>query len=301
MKSAFIAIIFVFLSIVSYSQSENKVTICITGDLLLDRGVRQRIGFKGVTALFVNVKPLFQRCDFVIANLECPVTEINAPLTKKYVFRGDPIWLPEIRKAGITHLCLANNHTIDQGIEGLENTFKNLQNNQLIGIGYGTNQQSACEPVIIEKNQIRIAIFSSVLIPIEGYTTTNNKPSICQDNIEILTEKIKLYKQANNGTKILVILHWGNEYHTTPTAFQIQQAKALIDAGANCIFGHHPHVIQNDMLYCGKPIFFSLGNFIFDQESEGLIVELVISKQKLEVTKYPIFIKGCVPKIDFSD
>ncbi|MDR0815312.1 MAG: CapA family protein, partial [Bacteroidales bacterium] len=109
------------------SCADHELTICFTGDVLLDRGVREQIDRRGIDALFADVAPLWANYDAVVVNLECPVTTRQAPVNKQYIFRGEPEWLPALRKAGITHAVLANNHTYDQGRGGLEDTYHNLK------------------------------------------------------------------------------------------------------------------------------------------------------------------------------
>ena len=106
-------------------EVDDTLRIVITGDLLLDRGVRQKIDMVGVDALFSpTIDSLFHSSNYVIANLECPVTKIRERVFKRFIFRGEPEWLPTLRRHGITHLNLANNHSIDQGRRGLLDTTR---------------------------------------------------------------------------------------------------------------------------------------------------------------------------------
>lgn len=279
-------------------KSDSSLKIYFVGDLLLDRGVREQIDKIGVAALFDNVKPHFGKADFVVANLECPVTKIYAPVNKKYIFRAEPKWLPAIRKSGITHLVMANNHTYDQGRKGINETYNNLINNQLIPIGYGINQDNACKPVIIEKKGMKVALFSSVLLTLENWAYLPDSAGICQATVEDLKNKIREFKKTNNDYKIVVFLHWGAEFQETPLPEQRHQAEELVDAGADAIIGCHPHAIQPHSIYKGKPIFYSLGNFVFDQQhvgAKGLMVELIFSNNADTFAIQPILIKNCIP------
>ena len=111
-----------------YAQAvrDRQVTIIFTGDILLDRGVRKVIEKHGADHLFSKaVDSVFHASDMVVGNLECPATKIKAPVQKQFIFRAEPEWLRVLRSHGITHLNLANNHTIDQGREGLMDTRRN--------------------------------------------------------------------------------------------------------------------------------------------------------------------------------
>ena len=107
------------------------VKLLFVGDLLLDRGVRERIDYAGVESLFSNsVDSIFSNNDIVVANLECPATTIEEPIYKKYIFRAEPEWLGNLKAHGVTHLNLANNHSMDQGRDGLVDTDKNIKEYQ---------------------------------------------------------------------------------------------------------------------------------------------------------------------------
>lgn len=99
----------------------------MTGDILLDRGVRKVVEKQGVDQLFsAAIDSVLQASDVVVGNLECPATKIKAPVFKKYIFRAEPEWLATMQRHGFTHLNLANNHSIDQGREGLLDTYQNI-------------------------------------------------------------------------------------------------------------------------------------------------------------------------------
>ena len=296
---SFLIVLFILPECGQKPEHSGSLKICFVGDLLLDRGVRNQINKRGVAALFNKVKPLFVKADAVVANLECPVTKVLSPVNKKYIFRAEPEWLKEVKNCGITHLVMANNHTYDQGRNGIKETYTNLIENNLIPIGYGTNQNDACKPILIEKEGIKVAIFSSVLLTLENWAYLPDSVGICQATIEDLKSKIREFKTINNDYKVIVFLHWGAEFQETPLPEQRQQAEELIDAGADGIIGCHPHVIQPKQVYKGKPIFYSIGNFVFDQKYEaatkGLMVELTFSNSKGTFSVQPISIQNCIP------
>ena len=125
----------------------DTLSVVFTGDVLLDRGVREFIGHKGVDALFSpSVDSLFHASDIVVANLECPVAKIKAPVQKIYIFRGEPEWLPALRRHGITHLNLANNHSIDQGREGLADTWQQVRQAGMVPVGAAPTMAEAAVP-----------------------------------------------------------------------------------------------------------------------------------------------------------
>ena len=126
-------IIFTMLSLLSCgggnnNNDNNSISIVFTGDVLLDRGIKPIIEKHGATHLFKGVAPYFNSADFVVVNLECPITDTASPVNKKYIFRAPSHCADGLKLAGITHCALANNHTMDQGRAGLESTVRHLHN-----------------------------------------------------------------------------------------------------------------------------------------------------------------------------
>ncbi|HEY4832001.1 MAG TPA: CapA family protein [Waddliaceae bacterium] len=247
--------------IISFFRCSNKgksLKILFAGDLMLDRGTKSTIKRNGPAFLFGNIKPFLSNVDFSIANLECVIAETSLkPLAKRFVFLGNPEWLSAIHDNGITHLNLANNHSFDYGEEGLRQTVSNLNKYGIQPIGFNAKNSPGCLPTIIEKNEIHLAIFSSCFL--EQQDTL-----ICNESASVLSGKIRAFKKIHPDYLVFVCLHWGIELKSTPTPEQIEQAHLIINAGADAIIGHHPHVVQTIEHYNGKYIFYSIGNFIFD-------------------------------------
>ena len=121
-----------------YLAEEDTLTIAFTGDILLDRGVRKCIEKNGTDAIFsASIDSLFRTCKLVVGNLECPATKIQQRVYKRFMFRAEPEWLQTLKKHGITHLNLANNHSIDQGREGLLDTKRNIEQAGMVAVGAG--------------------------------------------------------------------------------------------------------------------------------------------------------------------
>jgi len=284
------------------SCAEDELNICFTGDLLLDRGVREQIEKRGIDKLFENVSPLFSTYDAVVVNLECPVTERNTPINKRYIFRAEPEYLPSLKKSGITHAALANNHTNDQNRDGIEDTYNHLKTNGIVPIGAGANETEACRPVFINKGKVKVALFNSVLIPLENWVYLSDVYGVCQASPDELCEKIHNLRTVEKDCYVVVVLHWGAEYAVAPLPEQRYAAHKMVDAGADAIIGHHPHVVQPIEMYNGKYIFYSLGNFIFDSKRKiantGILASLSFSKTGIKGKQYDYEIKRCVPIVE---
>ena len=246
---------------------------------MLDRGTRSTINKNGPAFLFGNIKPFLHTVDFSIANLECVVADTSLnPINKRFVFRGNPEWLSTIRDNGITHLTLANNHSFDYGEEGFRQTVSNLTRYGIQPIGFNAKKSPGCSPAIIEKNETHIALFSSCFL--EQQDTL-----ICNENASVLSDKIRAFKKIHPDYLVFVCLHWGIELKSTPTPEQVEQAHLIINAGADAIIGHHPHVVQTIEHYNGKYIFYSIGNFIFDNNyppcNTGIFAIFSLSKNEI--------------------
>ena len=278
----------------------DTLTITFTGDLLLDRGVRQRIEHRGVDHLFSPfVDSVFQSSDLVVANLECPATKIVQPNFKRFIFRAEPEWLQTLKAHGITHLNLANNHSIDQGRAGLADTKKNIEQAGMIPVGAGENMQEAVQPVLLASSPRNVYLLSSLRMPLENFSYLPDKPCVSQESIDSLTTRVKTLRDHDPQCYIIVSLHWGGEHTLKPIPSQRQQAHDIIDAGADALICHHTHTLQTIEEYQGKPIYYSIGNFIFDQKkpinSRACMVKVSITKESSHFETIPIMIRNSVP------
>lgn len=283
-------------------RQDDTLRIVITGDLLLDRGVRKKIETAGVDALFTPaVDSVFHSSDFVIANLECPVTKVRERVYKRFIFRGEPEWLPALRRHGITHLNLANNHSIDQGRNGLVDTQEQIEKAGMIPVGAGRNMEEAAAPLLISTVPRRIWLVPSLRLPLENFPYLPQKPCVSQESMDSLTVRVARLRAADARCYILILLHWGWEHHLKATPQQREDARRLVDAGADAVIGHHSHTLQTVETYRGKPIYYGIGNFIFDQRkpvnTQACIVKLTITQKDSKATALPIEIRNCVPHL----
>ena len=298
-------IMIIMLSAVCSVQAADSLTVVFTGDILLDRGVRLRIKNLGADALFSpSVDSLFSQADYVVGNLECPATEVNEPVFKRFVFRAEPEWLNVLKHHGITHLNLANNHSIDQGRRGLVSTIDAVRSAGIIPFGAGTNMVEAAEAVLIAREPREVFLLPSLRLPLENMAYLSDKPCVSQESFDDILARIRLLREQHPDAVIIVTLHWGVEHTLQPTIQQRLEAHQIIDAGADAIIGHHTHTLQTVKQYKGRPIYYSLGNFIFDQQkpinTRAAVVKIIIKRQGLEFQALPVDITGCVPIIKTS-
>ena len=278
----------------------DSVSVTITGDILLDRGVRKVIEQKGMDAVFSPfVDSVFQSSDIVIGNLECPTTKIKEPSFKQFIFRAEPEWLFTLKQHGITHLNLANNHSVDQGRAGLVDTRENVVSAGMIPIGAGRTMEEAARPVLLTSSPRKVYVLASLQLALENFAYLSEKPSVSQEDFDTLVERVRHLRSSEPDSYIIVTLHWGGEHTLQPVTIQRVRAHQLIDAGADALIGHHTHTLQTIEEYKGKPIYYSIGNFIFDQRkpvnSKACMVKLTITKESSHVETIPVEIIKCVP------
>ena len=278
----------------------DSVSVTITGDILLDRGVRKVIEQKGTDAVFSPfVDSVFQSSDIVIGNLECPATKIKEPSFKQFIFRAEPEWLFTLKRHGITHLNLANNHSVDQGRAGLVDTRENVVSAGMIPIGAGRTMEEAARPVLLTSSPRKVYVLASLQLALENFAYLSEKPSVSQEDFDTLVERVRHLRSSDPDSYIIVTLHWGGEHTLQPVTIQRVRAHQLIDAGADALIGHHTHTLQTIEEYKGKPIYYSIGNFIFDQRkpvnSKACMVKLTITKESSHVETIPVEIIKCVP------
>ena len=290
------------VSIVVSVCHADTLNIVFTGDILLDRGVRRVIDKHGVDHLFTEgVDSVFRSAQVVVGNLECPATKIQSPVQKLYIFRGEPEWVETLKKHGITHLNLANNHSIDQGREGLMDTRQNIIDAGMTPIGAGANMTEAAEPILLSKTPRNVWLVPSLRLALENYAYLPDKPCVSQEPMDSLLNRVHRLRKADSTAVIIVSLHWGGEHTMHPVKSQRWDARQIIRAGADVLVCHHTHTLQDVEDINGHSVFYSIGNFIFDQSkpenTKACIVRLKITGKTVTTEAIPIEIKNCVPQI----
>ncbi len=244
---------------------EPKGTIVIhgTGDVSLDPSYLPVFASRGYGWAWSGLGGLFRRDDLTVINHECPSTDIVDPIPKEFNFRCDPDALPAALAAGVDVGNLANNHGYDQGPRGLLDSIKNLREAGISPVGAGRNELAAERPALFELHGWIVAVvgFGEVLDPL-NQTAGPHKPGTATGHS--LKLKLRAIRAADEVADIVVVaIHWGVELDTAPRDYQVREGHAMIDAGADVIFGHHSHRLQPMSRYHGRPIFWGLGNFVW--------------------------------------
>jgi poly-gamma-glutamate capsule biosynthesis protein CapA/YwtB (metallophosphatase superfamily) len=258
------------------SGGEPTVTLSFAGDTMMSGHVETRLRENGFDFPFVHVTSLFQQDDFTVANLETPVTTRGTPAAKTFVYKSPPEAVPAMKAAGIDLVNLANNHSMDQGVQGLLDTFRVLDENGIAYVGAGADAARAYAPVFVERNGITIAFFGfSRVVPEVSWYAGKNKPGLAVSYDP--TRAVEAIRTARpEADLVVVIAHWGKEKVDVPVDHQKELARAYIDAGADLVVGGHPHVLQGFESYRDKWIAYSLGNFIFTRAAEPKTWETMV-------------------------
>ena len=291
-----------FFILCSLFMRAQAITVVLTGDILLDRGVRRVIERHGADHLFSQgVDSVFRAAQVVVGNLECPATRIKAPVFKQFIFRAEPEWLDVLQRHGITHLNLANNHAIDQGRDGLMDTRRNIIKAGMVPIGADSCMSAAAQPVLLATEPRKVWLVPSLRLALENFAYLPDKPCVSQEPMDTLLARVHRLKQADSTAIVIVSLHWGGEHTMQPVPRQRMEAHQLMMAEADVLVCHHTHTLQTIEDFRGKRIYYSIGNFIFDQSksmnSRACMVKLVIDRDSFTVETIPVDIRGCVPYI----
>ncbi len=252
---------------------EKPVTITFAGDVMMDWSVKQTVKEHGPIHPFTEVTELVGSADYAVANLETAVTWSNDKYPKKYNFKSTPEALGGLQQAGFDLVSLANNHTMDYGTSGLLDTMDFIRSAKLDYFGAGANSKEAYQAhsVYIKGLNIKFLGFSRIL-PAGDWFAGKTKPGIASAyDLERVLSAVK--RESRNADYLFVYIHWGYERNDFPASYQQDAARRLIEAGADGIIGSHPHVLQGFEYYQGKPIAYSLGNFLFPDYVSGKTAE----------------------------
>ena len=252
-----------------------EIIINAVGDIMLAGTWAPLLRRKGYDYPFNGVKKELAAGDINLANLESPIATSGQEYTeKKYRFRAEPPVAEAIRAAGFNLVTLANNHSMDFGGEALAETLRHLSNNGVAWIGAGINLSEARKMALYTIKGKRIAFLAfSLTQPVEFFAG-QNRPGIAPGYEKLVTADITSARSL--ADYVIVSFHWGKESSGTVHLYQRNAAHKAIEAGADVIIGHHPHVLQGAERYKNGIIFYSLGNFTFASKSRTADVSAII-------------------------
>ena len=223
---------------------------------------------------------LFAQADVRLLNLECVVATTGKAVPKHYTFRAHPRVLQTLKRH-VDGVTLANNHSGDYGRAAFAEMLTLLSSHQIAQTGGGMNLREAHTPWMVEKNGLRIAILSYNEFMPRSYEADSHAPGVAWSEDEQVVDDIRRARSIHRADVVLPFMHWGWENEPTANPRQRALAKKMIEAGADAVVGGHPHVTQDIELYQGKPIIYSVGNFVMKetdnpQQRAGWVLRLNI-------------------------
>lgn len=261
----------------TFKHDPNTIRITAVGDIMLGGTSEPVLEEMGYDYAFSKIKHLLNDSDIVIGNLEGPLTNSDTPfIEKEYVFKSPPEKAaPALKNAGFTLLNLANNHSMDYGIEGINDTIRALRANNVNTIGTGANLQKARQGKVFQIKNKQVGFLSYSLTFPEEFWATDSSPGTAFGHEDQIREDVRRLKKK--ADIVVVSFHWGQEKMTETRDYQPLLAHAAIDEGAALIIGHHPHVLQAIEQYREGIILYSLGNFTFGSYSPHAATSVVAS------------------------
>ncbi len=287
---------------------EPRLTLAAAGDVIFDRGVKTVCRRLGRDWPLGAVAPILSRADVSFVNLETSLARGGQPIPGKGIwFRSDPEFASELKKAGVDVVTLANNHVLDYDEPALVETLAALRESSVAVCGGGLNIDEARTPAVISAGGVSIAflgyseladIFWTYSYP-RSFRAQKARPGVAPMDEKMIVQDIR--KARALADHVVVSFHWGEEYVRTPNPKQVGLAHIAIDAGASVVLGHHPHVLQPVEVYEGGVIFYSLGNFVFDQKKpdtvESMIARVSFSPREIVSAEIlPVKIEECRPR-----
>ncbi|HEV2355931.1 MAG TPA: CapA family protein [Puia sp.] len=243
--------------------SNEPITLAFTGDIMMGGSAAHKLKTEGPDSFFTHTAPLLKEADIAMGNLEGPLGVGGEKFPhKKYNFLVDPSAATGLAHAGFKLLTLANNHTMDFGTEALQSTLAALDAQGLQHCGAGMNDAEARKPAWFEVKDHKVAVLAYSLTYPTEYWAQENRPGCAAASGPDMREDIQ--KARSLGADIVIVCcHWGQEKHTRLRGYQPTLAHLAIDAGADAVVCHHPHIWQQLEVYKGKPIAYAIGKFAF--------------------------------------
>ncbi|MGN1202245.1 MAG: CapA family protein, partial [Eubacterium sp.] len=271
----------------------NKTTIGFSGDVSFSAFFKDV--YKKEDLLSPEIHKFFEGNDANIINQESPITECRITRKKRLSHRTDVDVIPKFYQKTIPNVIvsLANNHMLDYGRIGVIDSCENLEKYNCPYIGIGRNRLEASRYIIVGED-VKVGV---IAIEYKRFKPHGGKwaAPFYEGNMGALANRITTMKQDEKVDWVVVVYHGGEEFLNFPLPFNKKLVHRIADLGADAVVAHHPHVVQGYEYYKGKPIFYSLGNFIFDttyqraQEgtTEGMLVKLNFTKDEITWDNLP--------------
>jgi poly-gamma-glutamate capsule biosynthesis protein CapA/YwtB (metallophosphatase superfamily) len=281
------------------ASAEPPYTLIGVGDIMLGGRAKRVIAENGGDYPFAAVRPLLRRAAFVLGNLEGPLARKARRRPRTFSYRVNPELAPALTRAGIRVVTLANNHLLDCGRGGVRESLHALAQAGIAPLGAGRNETAAHAPVCRPAGPWRVGLL--------GYywnrrcAATADLPGSAMDPPAALAADLgRLRTQVD---RVVVTFHWGVPYEREPAPADRAKARLAVDCGADVVIGHHPHIVQPFEIYRGRPIFYSVGNFVLgsgNSRAEGLALGLRFDERRTVVDVFPLYVKNRDPRVNYQ-
>ncbi len=243
-------------------QPDEAVRIVAVGDVSLNGHYHRLLERRGVDYPCRQLRQAWSGADLIMANLESPVTGQPRVAPTKCSLRGSPLTGPFLQNAGISTVCIANNHMMDYGPAGVGETLDHLDEFEIARTGAGTSGPLAGQPAMVSAGRYKIGILAYCEVEQRSpLFAGRNQAGVNPFSVDRCCSDIRNLRNAVDW--VMVQLHWGTEMALIPAPHQRSAARQIVDAGADAVLGHHPHVLQPVEWFDQRPVFYSLGNFLF--------------------------------------
>ena len=261
-------------------QAQESTTILFAGDVLIQAALEKRYDEEGITAVVSEeVLAAMQGADIMMVNNEFQFSTRGEPMEdKQFTFQTDPKYVQVLLDLGVDIVSLANNHSLDFGQDALLDTMATLDEAGILHAGAGETKERAEKLQIIEVNGKKFGFLAATrVIPVSQWNIDYGQPGLFATYDE--TRLLECIEEAKQECDFLTVyVHWGIERVQYPKAYQRTLAARYFEAGADLVIGAHPHVLQGIELMDGKPVFYSLGNYIFGNRfTKTMLVEVTIT------------------------
>ncbi|MCU0607366.1 MAG: CapA family protein [Candidatus Edwardsbacteria bacterium] len=280
MRSIISAVLFALLAQALPAQDTSRagrVTIAAVGDVMLGGSMAATVRQLGADHPFGLTRGILSAADIAVGNLEAPFGTRGKPFKKRFTFLVPPGHAAALARAGFDVMALANNHMMDYGPEPLAATLALLDSLGIAHSGAGPDAARARAPALLERNGRTIAFLSYSRVHPLQFWAGRRKPGTAAAEDAMVAADVRAAKQR--ADLVVVSVHWGAELMDRPKDYQVRLAHAAIDAGADLVLGHHPHVLQGLELYKGRLIAYSLGNFAFGSGSRRCTESIILQAE----------------------
>jgi len=240
----------------------NSAKLLVTGDFCPIHRVAEQLAPGGEAGVFGGLLPVIREADLAVTNLECPLAGPQGRAISKTgpAMRAKPEAAGLLKRAGFDLVTLANNHIMDYGPEGLHDTLEALQAEGVAWVGAGENYQQASAPYRIRRGGLQLALLN--VAENEWSTTTGREPGA--HPLDPVRNAQRIREAREEADVVIAISHGGHEHYELPSPRMKELFRFFIEQGADAVVNHHTHCVSGYERYRGKPIFYSLGNFVFD-------------------------------------